>query len=69
MINWPQLIQNFQDTGIGVNELATISGCMAQDVCDLINEITLEPPFSTGIKLIDIHSDYFPKKHPFLLEQ
>ena len=69
LIDWQQLIQNFHDTGIGVTELASISGCMAKDVCDIINEITLEPPFSTGVKLIDTHSDYFPHKHPFLLEE
>ena len=69
MIDWQQLIQNFHNTGIGVTELASISGCMAKDVCDLVNEITLEPPFSTGVKLIDTHSDYFPHKHKLLLEE
>ena len=69
MIDWHQLINNFQNSGVGVNELATMSGCLAQDICYIVQDIYNEPPFSTGIKLLDIHSDYFPHKHKSLWEE
>jgi len=68
MIKWQKLIDNFIKNGINPNQLALLSGCMTQDICDLMNEVTIEPPFSTGLKLLDIHLDYFPTKHNFIIE-
>lgn len=68
MIDWPMLINNFQKSSIGVNRLATEAGVPSKHLSDIVTGSSLEPPFSTAIKILDIHHDYFPDLHEKLTE-
>jgi hypothetical protein len=69
MINWPQLIENLQWAGLGVTRAATMAGVPAAHLSDIARRRVEEPPFSTGVKLLDLHLDACPGKHKELLEE
>jgi hypothetical protein len=68
MIDWPLLIHHFQKASIGVNRLATEAGVPGKHLTDIVTGSLLEPPFSTGMKILDLHHDYFPNLHHKLTE-
>jgi hypothetical protein len=69
MIDWYQLIENLQWAGLGVTRAATMAGVPAAHLSDIARRRVEEPPFSTGVKLLDLHLDACPGKHKELLEE
>jgi len=69
MINWNLLLENLQWAGLGVTRAATMAGVPAAHLSDITRRRVLEPPFSTGVKLLDLHLDACPGKHKELLEE
>lgn len=69
MINWNQLLENLQWAGLGITQAATFAGVPASHLSDIAKGKVEEPPFSTGIKLLDLHLDACPNKHKQLLEE
>jgi hypothetical protein len=69
MIEWTRLLENLQWVGVGVTQAATMAGVPAAHLSDLVKGKVEEPPFSTGIKLLDLHLDACPNKHKALLEE
>lgn len=69
MIDWKQLVENLQWVGLGVTQAAALAGVPAIHVADLAKGKADEPPFSTGLKLLDLHLDACPGKHQTLLEE
>jgi len=69
MIDWYQLIENLQWAGLGVTRAATMAGVPASHLSDIARRRVEEPPFSTGVKLLDLHLDACPGKHKELLEE
>ena len=68
MIDWHKLIDNLQWAGIGVTTAAGLAGVPAEHIAQLVKGQADEPPFSTGLKLIDLHLDACPGKHMEILE-
>ncbi len=68
-INWSSLVANFQRKRIGVAELALKANVTPQEISDLLHERILEPAFMSGLRLLAVHSDYFPERHRQLLEE
>lgn len=69
MIDWSALVANFQKAHIGVADLANIAAVTQGEIADLLHGRTVEPVFSSGLKLLDAHLDRFPDKHKQLLEE
>lgn len=69
MIDWTALITNLQRKNIGVTKAAALAGVPAIHVADLAKGKADEPPFSTGLKLLDLHLDACPGKHKNLLDE
>ncbi|MEY2681171.1 MAG: hypothetical protein RL661_1402 [Pseudomonadota bacterium] len=69
MIDWRQLIENLQWVGLGVTKAAGMAGVPACHLSDIVRGKAEEPPFSTGLKLLDLHLDACPGKHAKLIEE
>lgn len=68
-INWLQVLENLQWVGIGVTQAASLAGVPASHLADIAKKKVEEPPFSTGLKLLDLHHDACFQKHSQLLEE
>jgi hypothetical protein len=68
MIDWTALITNLQRKNIGVTKAASMAQVPAGIVADLARQRLLEPPFSVGVRLLDLHSDIAPERHNELLD-
>ena len=62
-IDWRTLLRNLQRRGLGARDIANRALVPAADVAALLNRHSLEPPFSTGLKLLDLHHDICPEQH------
>lgn len=68
-IDWLLLVKNLASRGIGVTQAATLAQVPANHIADLLHENTLEPPFSVGHALLDLHLDFCPNQHDQLLQE
>lgn len=69
MIDWQRAIKNLQETGIGVTQAASMAQVPSLHLVDIVRGRAIEPPFSTGLKLLDLHLDACPGKHIKLIEE
>ena len=68
MIDWRKVTQNLSKRGIGMTQAATVAGIPAGQLSSLWTGRALEPPFSVGVKLLDLHFDRCPDLHNDILE-
>lgn len=68
MINWRRVVSNLSKRGLGMTQVATAAGIPASHLQGLWRGEVLEPPFSVGLKLLDLHLDRCPEYHDDILD-
>lgn len=66
-IDWRKLLSNLASRNIGIRDVANITMTPAQTLAELSKRKMTEPPFSVGIRLLDLHYDRCPDLHQALM--
>lgn len=65
-IDWQQIALNLRQSGRPLTWVAKQIGCDEATINRLARGDVLEPRFSVGIQLLDLHYDLFPELHTTL---
>jgi len=63
MIDWQQLATNIQNSGYALSRAAKLVHCDPQHIRRLARGEVIEPRWSTGLRLLDLHFDLCPERH------
>jgi len=63
MIDWQSITLHLRSSRGSMKNLARLVDSCPQTISRLERGETVEPKFSIGVKLLDLHSDDFPEQH------